>query len=70
MSRTVSKRGPHKASASHDVRRGTYADAPDSRNFLDLLAKENHLNVYARELEVRPPAAPTTEPRQEAIDRL
>jgi hypothetical protein len=28
------------------------------------------INVYAGELEVRPPGAPTTEPHQEAIDRL
>src|SRR5260370_24073802 len=29
---------------------------------LDLLAEDNRLNVYAGEIEVRPPAAPTTEP--------
>ena len=29
---------------------------------LDLLAEDNRLNVYAGELEVRPPAAPTTRP--------
>jgi hypothetical protein len=39
-------------------------------HILDLLAEENQLNVYAGELEVRPPGAPTTEPHQEAIDRL
>jgi hypothetical protein len=27
---------------------------------LDLLAEDNRLNVYAGELEVRPPGAPTT----------
>jgi hypothetical protein len=37
---------------------------------LDLLAEDNRLNVYAGELEVRPPGAPTTEPHEEAIDRL
>src|SRR5262249_10301772 len=30
MSRTASNCEPHKASASHDARRGTYADAPGS----------------------------------------
>ena len=28
--------------------------------FLDLFGKDNQLNVYAGELEVRPPGAPTT----------
>jgi hypothetical protein len=28
---------------------------------LDLLAEDNRLNVYAGELKVRPPGAPTTE---------
>jgi hypothetical protein len=37
---------------------------------LDLLAEDNRLNVYAGEREVRPPCAPTTEPHEEAIDRL
>ena len=37
---------------------------------LDLLAEDNRLNVYAGKLEVRPPGAPTTEPHEEAIDRL
>jgi hypothetical protein len=29
---------------------------------LDLLGEDSQLNVYAGELEVRPPGAPTTEP--------
>src|SRR3977135_2269967 len=32
---------------------------------LDLLAEDDRLNVYAGELEVRPPCAPTTEPHEE-----
>jgi hypothetical protein len=40
------------------------------RVLLDLLAEDDRLNVYAGELEVRPPCAPTTEPHEEAIDRL
>jgi hypothetical protein len=30
--------------------------------FLDRFAEDDRLNVYAGELEVRPPGAPTTEP--------
>src|SRR4051812_31959050 len=37
---------------------------------LDLLAEDSRLNVYAGELEVRPPGAPTTDPRQEAVSGL
>jgi len=37
--RTASKRDPHKASASDDARRGTYADAPGSRNSSILLRR-------------------------------
>jgi hypothetical protein len=33
---------------------------------LDLFAEDNRLNVYAGELEVRPPGAPTTRPEQAA----
>src|SRR6266566_6193707 len=33
-----------------------------SLQILDLLAEDNRLNVYAGELEVRPPGAPTTNP--------
>jgi hypothetical protein len=33
---------------------------------LDLFAEDSWRNVYAGELEVRPPAAPTTEARVEA----
>jgi hypothetical protein len=29
--------------------------------FLDLIVEDDRLNVYAGELEVRPPGAPTTE---------
>jgi hypothetical protein len=36
--------------------------APTSR-ILDLLAEDNRLNVYAGELELRPPGAPTTSRR-------
>ena len=36
---------------------------------LDLIFEDDRLNVYAGELEVRPPRAPTTEPHQEALDR-
>jgi len=39
-------------------------------HIFDLLAEDDRLNVYAGELEVRPPCAPTTEPHEEAIDRL
>src|SRR5258708_2928933 len=31
--------------------------------FLDLLAEDDRLNVYAGKLEVRPPGAPTTQDR-------
>jgi len=41
-----------------------------STQVLDLLAEDDRLNVYAGELEVRPLGAPTTEPHEEAIDRL
>ena len=34
---------------------------------LDLLAEDSRLNVYAGELEVRPPAAPTTRGAREEI---
>jgi hypothetical protein len=37
---------------------------------LDLFGEDSWRNVYAGELEVRPPGAPTTEPHEEAIDRL
>jgi len=37
---------------------------------LDLFAEDDRLNVYAGELEVRPPGAPTTEPHEEASDHL
>ena len=33
---------------------------------LDLFAEDDRLNLYAGELEVRPPGAPTTEGAQEA----
>jgi len=33
---------------------------------LDLLAEDERLNVYAGKLEVRPPAAPTTNPSAES----
>jgi hypothetical protein len=38
-------------------------DAKRAQNaqFFDLLAEDSRLNVYADELEVRPPGAPTTE---------
>jgi hypothetical protein len=35
----------------------------------ELLAEDSQLNVCAGELEVRPPGAPTTGPRCEAINR-
>jgi hypothetical protein len=35
--------------------------------FLDLLAQDNRLNVYAGELEVRPPGAPTTGTSREGV---
>jgi hypothetical protein len=44
-------------------------DASRLSQILDLLAEDSRLNVYAGELEVRPPGAPTTEPHEEAIDR-
>ena len=37
------------------------ADAAHVHQFLDLLAEDSQLNVYAGELEVRPPGAPTTQ---------
>ena len=42
-------------------------DSRRSKNawFLDLLAEDNRLNVYAGKLEVRPPGAPTTPGRIE-----
>jgi len=44
------------------------------RQILDLLAEDDRLNVYAGELEVRPPSTPTTEadkaPTGNALSRL
>jgi hypothetical protein len=37
-------------------------DTPRLAQIFDLIAEENRLNVYAGELEVRPPRAPTIEP--------
>ena len=38
---------------------------------LDLLGEDSWRNVYAAgELELRPPRVPTTEPHEEALDRL
>ena len=34
----------------------------DLAQIFDLFAEDDRLNVYAGELEVRPPGAPTTEP--------
>src|SRR6267143_5331604 len=53
-----------------NVARATTAGCGHGSQFLDLLAEDSRLNVYAGELEVRPPGAPTTEPHEEAIDRL
>jgi hypothetical protein len=50
--------------------RGEKRERAQSQLLLDLLAEDDRLNVYAGELEVRPPCAPTTEPHEEAIDRL
>jgi len=63
-------------SKSHPGARPSSAGANNGRvcarrsQLLDLLAENDRLNVYAGELEVRPPCAPTTEPHEEAIDRL
>ena len=38
----------------------TAAECGHKSQFFDLLAEDNRLNVYAGELEVRPPGAPTT----------
>jgi hypothetical protein len=45
-------------------------DAPGEHRvpFLDLLAEDSRLNVYAGKLEVRPPGAPTT-PGSGSVDR-
>jgi hypothetical protein len=37
-----------------------FPDAFDVHEVLDLLGEDDRLNVYAGELEVRPPGAPTT----------
>jgi hypothetical protein len=37
-----------------------HVQRPKGRGFLDLLAEDSWRNVYAGELELRPPAAPTT----------
>ena len=59
MSRTASKRDPHKASASHDAGRGTYADAPGSRNssilFLRMIGSMFMRVNSRRAHQVRPP---------------
>jgi hypothetical protein len=34
--------------------------------FFELFAEDSQLNVYAGEVEVRPPTAPTTEPTERA----
>jgi hypothetical protein len=36
------------------------AKRAENSQLLDLLAEDDQLNVYTGELEVRPPAAPTT----------
>jgi hypothetical protein len=36
------------------------AERTENSPFLDLIFEDNRLNVYAGELEVRPPGAPTT----------
>jgi len=48
------------------------ADVDGARlvQILDLLAEDSRLNVYAGELEVRPPGAPTTWPGHRWADRL
>jgi len=38
------------------------ADAADVHQVLDLIFEDDRLNVYAGELEVRPPGAPTIRP--------
>src|SRR5205814_9016722 len=55
-------------SKSHPGARPSSAGANNGRvcarrsQLLDLLAENDRLNVYAGELEVRPPSAPTTNP--------
>src|SRR5882762_3257111 len=46
--------------ADLNVARATTAGYGQSSQFLDLLAEDSRLNVYAGELEVRPPDAPTS----------
>ena len=53
------------------VRRvGKTQERAHNPQLLDLLAEDSWRNVYAGKLEVRPPGAPTSEPHEEAIDRL
>src|SRR6266513_798825 len=59
----VNCRHARSASARHqahapdlNVARATTAGYGQSSQFLDLLAEDNRLNVYAGELEVRPPS--------------
>jgi hypothetical protein len=41
--------------------RQSHKERPQHASLLDLLAEDNRLTVYAGELEVRPPGAPTTQ---------
>ena len=43
-------------------RQNTVAKLAHNPRFLDLFVEDSQRNVYAGELEVRPPDAPTTEP--------
>jgi hypothetical protein len=42
------------------IRTTWYAFAPDQLHILDLFSEDDRLNVYAGELEVRPPEAPSS----------
>ena len=45
-------------------------DCAENAHLLDLFVEDSQLNVYAGELEVRPPGAPTTRPDTAERGRL
>jgi len=47
---------------------GTDVDGTHLAYIFDLILEDDRLNVYAGELEVRPPPAPTTEPVQGSMN--
>jgi hypothetical protein len=49
-----------------ELQKRLLTDAFDVHQLFDLFAEDSQLNVYAGEIEVRPPAAPTTEPAERA----